>query len=106
MRFATPTIAKSAIVALVAATVALAGTPVSASTIADSETTAQIRCGYYRDATGNWYGHCDEGPRTDIIIRVESYTEGHYEMCVKPGLTKLDAFAYYAVYVGRLCNAG
>ncbi|GAA0953364.1 hypothetical protein GCM10009560_76190 [Nonomuraea longicatena] len=106
MRLATHAIAKSVLVAIAAATVASAGTPVSASTIADSETTAQIRCGYYRDATGNWYGHCDEGPRTDIIIRVESHIEGRYEMCVKPGLTKLDDFAYYAVYVGRLCNAG
>ncbi|MEQ4723764.1 DUF6355 family natural product biosynthesis protein [Nonomuraea sp. B19D2] len=105
MSFTTPALAKSAIVALAAATVALAGTPASASTTADPETTAQFRCGYYRDANGNWYGHCDAPPRTDVIIRVESYT-GDYDMCVKPGLTKLDAFAHYAYYVGRLCSAG
>ncbi|MEV0624243.1 DUF6355 family natural product biosynthesis protein [Nonomuraea sp. NPDC050404] len=104
MRFTTSAIAKSAIAALATAAVAFAGAPASAATTADPET-AQIRCGYYRNSNGNWYGHCDELPRTDVIIRVESYT-GHYDMCVKPGTTKLDAFAYGAYYAGRLCWAG
>lgn len=74
-------------------------------------TLAQFRCGFHLLSDGAYYGHCDAPPRTDVIINVElgwGGDSGNYDMCVKPGLTRLGTFpsVWSARYTGRLCDAG
>ncbi|MCF6472683.1 hypothetical protein FAF44_30440 [Nonomuraea sp. MG754425] len=106
MRLTTPALAKSAIVALAAATVALSGTPASAATSAGPEPAA-LRCGFYSSGFTAYYGHCDTPPRTDVIIRVVTIFDS-YELCVKPGVTTLGPYPQVrsAAYAGKLCSAG
>lgn len=67
----------------------------------------QIRCGYYEVSGGAYYGHCDEPPRTDVIIHVDTIYED-YDLCVMPGTTTLGPALVVnnAWYTGRLCWAG
>ncbi|MEV0617560.1 DUF6355 family natural product biosynthesis protein [Nonomuraea sp. NPDC050404] len=107
MRFTTPTITKSAIVAFAAATIAFAGTPASAATTTNTQAAAQLQCGYYKDEGGlSWYGHCDTPPRTDVVIHVDTIFAPDYERCVKPGATRLGYGIRGAWYTGKLCVAG
>jgi hypothetical protein len=48
----------------------------------------QLRCGYYESDGTAYYGHCDEPPRTDVIIHVDTIYDD-YDLCVRPGLTVL-----------------
>ncbi|MCG5216632.1 DUF6355 family natural product biosynthesis protein [Streptosporangium soli] len=112
MRIGTSVAARSAVAALSAAAVALAALPASATATAEPGPAAQFKCGFHVDGSLNaLYGHCDAPPRTDIIINVElgwGGDDGNYDMCVKPGVTKLGRYpaVWYAKYTGRLCSAG
>jgi hypothetical protein len=108
MRIGTSVVSRSAIAALSAAALALAAPPASAAT-ADPEPAAQFRCGFHVDGSLNaLYGHCDAPPRTDIVINVNLGGGDNYDMCVKPGVTRLGKFpdVLGAAYTGRLCSAG
>ncbi|MFA1550533.1 DUF6355 family natural product biosynthesis protein [Actinomadura chokoriensis] len=100
------------VAALVTAGLLSAGTAADAAPKVEQKAAAQFRCGFYvgSDASAN-YGHCDAPPRTDVIINVElgwGGDSGNYDMCVKPGVTKLGTYpaVWYAKYTGRLCWAG
>jgi hypothetical protein len=108
MRIGTSVFTRSAIAALSAATLTLSALSASAAATAEPAP-AQFRCGFHIDADLNaLYGHCDAPPRTDIVINVELRSGGNYDMCVKPGVTRLGKWpaVWDATYTGRLCSAG
>jgi hypothetical protein len=84
--------------------IALATAGVAAATASSPE---QLRCGYYESGGAAYYGHCDEPPRTDVIIHVDTINDD-YDLCVMPGLTVLGSAlaTNNAWYTGQLCWAG
>ncbi len=107
MRIGRSVISTSAIAVLSAAALTLSALPASAA--ADPEPKAQFKCGFHvGDNLDALYGHCDAPPRTDIVINVNLGGGDNYDMCVKPGVTRLGKFpdVLGAAYTGRLCSAG